>query len=389
MSEGRGLISLTADAVVIGAGIVGLAVAYYLARRGFSVVILEKSYVGSGSSTRNAGRYRVHFGNRENTEFAIRAIRKLESLSGELGWNGVFERSGYLWLTRRREVINNYEKLNEQLWKPLGIPVQILTVEELRDRFPYINTQGMVGAVFGPQDGAFHHDYLVMGYYERALDLGVKVFEYSEVKGVGVENGKVVSVSSNDVFVKTKNVVFTAGAWTGEIMKKTLNIDIPIKPVRREIGITESVKPIINTYIIDAETNLYLGQTMRGEILGSIELDGGEGFLPYGNTFTWLTAWARETVKLIPSLGRIRIMRIWSGYYEMTPDHSHVMGRSSTWPEGVYVLSGFSGHGFMLGPYAAELLANYIVNGVIDPIMKPFLPDRFATGNLIKELLVI
>ncbi|ADY01867.1 sarcosine dehydrogenase beta subunit [Vulcanisaeta moutnovskia 768-28] len=389
MSEGRGLISLTADAVVIGAGIVGLAVAYYLARRGFSVVVLEKSYVGSGSSTRNAGRYRVHFGNRENTEFAIRAIRKLESLSGELGWNGVFERAGYLWLTRRREVINNYEKLNEQLWKPLGIPVQILTVEELRDRFPYINTQGMVGAVFGPQDGAFHHDYLVMGYYERALDLGVKVFEYSEVKSVGVENSKVVSVSSNDVFVKTKNVVFTAGAWTGEIMKKTLNIDIPIKPVRREIGITESVKPIINTYIIDAETNLYLGQTMRGEILGSIELDVGEGFLPYGNTFTWLTAWARETVKLIPSLGRIRIMRIWSGYYEMTPDHSHVMGRSSTWPEGVYVLSGFSGHGFMLGPYAAELLANYIVNGVIDPIMKPFLPDRFATGNLIKELLVI
>ncbi|GAB6943559.1 NAD(P)/FAD-dependent oxidoreductase [Vulcanisaeta sp. JCM 14467] len=389
MSEGRGLISLTADAVVVGAGIVGLAVAYYLARRGFSVVVLEKNYVGSGSSTRNAGRYRVHFGNRENTEFAIRAIRKLESLSGELGWNGIFERQGYLWLVRRKEVLENYEKLNEQLWKPMGVPVQILTVEELRDRFPYINTQGIVGAVYGPQDGAFHHDYLVMGYYERALDLGVRVYEYSEVKGVGVEDGKVANVSSSNVFVKTKNVVFAAGAWTSEVMKNTLNIDIPIKPVRREIGITEPVKPIINTYIIDTETNLYLGQTMRGEILGSIELEGEEGFLPYGNTLTWLTAWAREAVKLVPSLRKIRIMRIWSGYYEMTPDHSHVMGRLSTWPEGVYVLSGFSGHGFMFGPYAAELLANYMANGVIDPIMKPFLPDRFITGNLIKELLVI
>ncbi|BDR92141.1 NAD(P)/FAD-dependent oxidoreductase [Vulcanisaeta souniana] len=389
MSEGRGLISLTADAVVIGAGIVGLATAYYLARRGFSVVVLEKSYVGSGSSTRNAGRYRVHFGNRENTEFAIRAIRKLESLSGELGWNGVFERAGYLWLARRKEVLEHYGKLNEQLWKPMGVPVQILTVDELRDRFPYINTQGIVGAIFGPQDGAFHHDYLVMGYYERSLDLGVKVFEYSEVKNIGIENGRVTSVSSGDVFVRTKNVIFTAGAWTGEVMKRTLNIDIPIKPARREIGITEPVRPLINTYVIDTETNLYVGQTMRGEILGSVELEGGEGFLPYGNTFTWLTTWARETVKLIPSLRNIRVMRIWSGYYEMTPDHSHVMGRSSTWPEGVYVLSGFSGHGFMLGPYAAELLARYIADGVVDPIMKPFLPDRFATGNLIKELLVI
>ncbi len=389
MGEGRGLISLTADAVIVGAGIVGLAVAYHLARRGFSVVVLEKDYVGSGSSTRNAGRYRVHFGNRENTEFAIRAIKRLESLSGELGWNGVFERSGYLWLIRRREVLENFEKLNEQIWKPLGVPVQVLTVEELRDRFPYINTQGLVGAVYGPQNGAFHHDYLVMGYYERVLDLGVKVYEHSEVRGVGVEGGRVTNVSSSNVFVKTRNVVFAAGAWTGEVMRNTLNIEVPIRPMRREIGITEPVKPVIDTYIIDTETNLYIGQTMRGEILGSIELEGPEGFLPYGNTLAWLTAWAREAIKLVPGLRNVRIMRVWSGYYEMTPDHSHIMGRSNTWPEGVYVLSGFSGHGFMFGPYAAELLSNYIADGVMDPIMKPFLPDRFVSGSLIRELLVI
>ena len=389
MSEGRGLISLTADAVVVGAGIVGLATAYYLARRGFSVVVLEKNYVGSGSSTRNAGRYRVHFGNRENTEFAIRAIRKLESLSGELGWNGVFERTGYLWLIRRREVLESFEKLNEEVWKPLGVPVQVLTVEELRDRFPYINTQGLIGAVYGPQNGAFHHDYLVMGYYDRALDLGVRVYEYSEVRNVGVESGRVTSVSGSNVFVRTRNVVFATGAWTGEVMREALNIDVPITPVRREIGVTAPVRPIIDTYIIDTDTNLYIGQTMRGEIVGSIELESVEGFLPYSNTITWLTAWAREAIKLVPSLRNIRVMRVWSGYYEMTPDHSHIMGRSSKWPEGVYVLSGFSGHGFMFGPYAAELLSNYIASGVMDPVMRPFLPDRFDTGNLIKELLVI
>ncbi|MFB6470832.1 MAG: NAD(P)/FAD-dependent oxidoreductase [Vulcanisaeta sp. AZ3] len=389
MSEGRGLISLSADAVVVGAGLVGLATAYYLARKGLSVVVLEKDYVGGGSSTRNAGRYRVHFGNRENTEFAIKAIKKLESLSRELGWNGIIERPGYLWITRRREVLESYEKLNEELWKPLGVPVQILTVDELKEKFPYLNTQGLVGSVFGPQDGAFHHDYIVMGFYTKALDLGVKVFEYSEVKSVGIDSGRVASISSSNVFVRTKNVIFAAGAWTGDLMKSLLNIDIPIKPVRREIGVTEPVKPIINTYIIDTETNLYIGQTMRGEILGSVELESGEGFLPYGNTLNWLVTWAREAIKLVPSLRNVRVMRVWSGYYEMTPDHSHVMGRADDWPVGAYVISGFSGHGFMLGPYAAELLAKYILDGVVDPLMKPFLPSRFVKGSLIKELLVI
>lgn len=389
MSGGRGLVTLSADAVVVGAGIAGLATAYYLARRGLSVVVFEKNYVGSGSSTRNAGRYRVHFGNRENTEFAIRAIRKLESLSGELGWNGIFERQGYLWLIRRKEVLRRFEELNEKLWKPLGVPVRILTIDEVRDRFPYINTRGIIGAVFGPQDGAFHHDYVIMGYYTRALDLGVTVLEYSEVKNVGVESGRIVSVSSSNAFVRTRDVIFAAGAWTGGLMKSLLGIDLPIKPVRREIGITEPIKPFINTYIIDTETNFYIGQTMRGEVLGSVELEGVEGLLPYGNTLNWLTAWARETVRLIPSLRGIRVMRVWSGYYEMTPDSSHVMGRLDSWPEGVYVLSGFSGHGFMFAPYAAELLVKYVVDGVVDPLMRPFLPHRFITGNLIKEMLVI
>ncbi|WP_069806485.1 NAD(P)/FAD-dependent oxidoreductase [Vulcanisaeta thermophila] len=390
MAEGHGLITTQADVVVIGAGIVGLATAYYLSRRGFNVAVLEKGYVGSGSSTRNAGRYRVHFGNRENTEFAIRAIKKLESLSSELGWNGVFERSGYLWLIRSERVLKLYEELNNEIWKPLGVPVEILSTDEIRERFPYINTQGIIGAAFGPQDGAFHHDYIVMGYYERALDLGVHIYEYSEAKSIGIESNRVVNVSSNNVFIRTKAVVFAAGAWTGELMKSMLNIEVPIKPLRREIGITEPVRPIINTYVIDTERSfLYVGQTMRGEILGSIELEGVEGFLPYGNTLNWLSTWAREVIKLIPALRNIRVMRVWSGYYEMTPDNSHIMGRSEDWPEGIYVVSGFSGHGFMFGPLAAELLAKYIATGEVDPLMKPFLPTRFKTGNLIRERLII
>jgi sarcosine oxidase subunit beta len=83
------------------------------------------------------------------------------------------------------------------------------------------------------------------------------------------------------------------------------------------------------------------------------------------------------------------VIRVWSGYYELTPDNSHIMGRLDSWPRGLYVAAGFSGHGFMFGPLTGRLMASYILDGKIDPLMEPFLPDRLVKGKLIREHLVI
>jgi sarcosine oxidase subunit beta len=92
---------------------------------------------------------------------------------------------------------------------------------------------------------------------------------------------------------------------------------------------------------------------------------------------------------MIPSLRYARMMRMWSGFYEVTPDHSHILGRDPDWPEGLYVGTGFSGHGFMMAPFAGEVLAENVAEDKVHPLMKPYLPTRFKEGKEIKETMVI
>lgn len=389
MSEGgRGLQSFVGDVVVVGGGVVGLATAYGLARRGLKVIVMERGYVGGGSSTRNVSRFRVHFGNAENTRYAIESARVMERLSGELGWNAIFERSGYLWLAREERVLNQYKELNEKVWKPLGVPVKFLTREELAEGYPYIDKSRYVGAVLGEQDGEFHHDYVIAGYYTRGRDLGVEYVENSEVTKITISNGKVSEVKGRRAFARAKSVIVAAGAWTKDLMLQ-LGIDLPITPVRKEIGVTAPVRYFMEPFIIDTQTNAYIAQTMRGEVIGSIEGKDEPGLKPFENTLDWLTNWARAMEEMVPAARRLRVMRVWSGFYEMTPDHSHIMGRGKDWPEGLYVASGFSGHGFMLAPLTGELMAEYVATGRLSDLAAPFSPDRFSSGNMLKEAVVI
>jgi len=114
-----------------------------------------------------------------------------------------------------------------------------------------------------------------------------------------------------------------------------------------------------------------------------------KGLLPLKNTLIWTKNWIKSITKVIPSLKYVRILRIWSGYYNVTPDHSHILGRDPEWPEGLFVNTGYSGHGFMMAPLAGKLLAEYIVTEKIPELMKPFLPTRFKEGKLVHETIVI
>ncbi len=123
--------------------------------------------------------------------------------------------------------------------------------------------------------------------------------------------------------------------------------------------------------------------------MGSISYPKIYGEKPLNTTLAFLSKWSSAIARILPAIRNIRVMRVWSGYYVVSPDKSHILGRDDEWPEGLYVNTGYSGHGFMMAPFSGYLLARNILYGEVPKDMKPFLPDRFRKGKTINEPMVV
>ncbi len=382
--------------VIVGGGLVGLAIAFSMAELGEKgIAVVESRYVAYGASGRNAAHFRVHFWARENVVYAIESRKRLLDIKRFVGDvrpddpRLSLDIGGYLWLIDKEEVLEAYRRTNEQIWKPLGYPVEFLTPEEVRERFPYINLgDEYIAAVYGPQDGKINYAFIAMKLAERLRSLGVEVIENTRVNRIVVESGKVKGIETSRGVIESETVTVAAGAYSKEILK-TAGVDIPLEPVRKEIGVLEHTKYFIKPLVIDMKSGAYVGQLPRGEILGSIDVKVEPGLKPLENTYLWVSKWLKEARRIIPKIARYRLVRTWSGYYAMTPDHSHILGRDEEWPQGLYVATGFSGHGAMMSLYTGEVMAKYILSGKIEDTMKPYLPTRFKEGKLVNETMVI
>ncbi|BFH73246.1 FAD-binding oxidoreductase [Sulfurisphaera javensis] len=365
--------------VIIGAGAHGLSLAYHLKKKGLKdVTIIEMKRIGYGSSSRNAARFRYHFYSEENVNYALKAIPYLISQSKVLFLNSIIYRTGYLWILRNEKQISAFKKL-DSFWKSKGVGGRFLDCKE----FHYLNVDTL--CYYAPQDGAFHHDYILYSYFIEIKDV-YKVI-YDKVTEILTRNGKVKGVKTESgKTIEADMVVITAGAWSGEILQK-LNYPSYIEPEKKEIFITEPLKYFIKPLIIDNE--IYFSQTLKGEIIGGNESKTQRGFLPFTNSISEMSKFITSLKELVKDIQGIGILRGWSGYYEMTPDHSHIMGFSESWPEGLYIDAGYSGHGMMFAPYSGKIMADLIADNKKDPMLSIFSPDRFTKNKLLSENLVI
>ncbi len=354
------------EVLVLGAGAHGLSLAYHLLLEGVKVTLVEKGEVSHGSSGRNAGRFRYHFMSRENVEFAKEAIPYLLSLCRKLPLNPVCVKTGYLWIAD--------EKIREMdtLWRGEGVGGKFVECDEFS-----LKREGE--CYYAPQDGSFHHDYLSLGLFMEVKRMGGKLVR-GEATKVLVREGKTEGVLVDGSTLKGDAVVVTMGAWTGEFMKSN-GIDLPITPEIRELYLTEGVKFRVKPLVIG--DGFYFGQTLKGEFLGGTD-DPGVGGISLENSLKFLD-YLRRTVRGVEG---VRILRTWSGYYEMTPDRSQVMGFDPSWPEGLFVDAGYSGHGMMFSPYSGKVMADLLL-GRKNKFVDMFSPKRFRTRSLLDERMVI
>ncbi|MEM4138259.1 MAG: FAD-binding oxidoreductase, partial [Sulfolobaceae archaeon] len=235
--------------------------------------------------------------------------------------------------------------------------------------------------------GSFHHDYLLYSYYNFIKDK-YKII-YDKAEKILVENGRVKGVKLlSGSLIKAERVIVTAGAWSSSLFK-SLNIDIPIFPERRELYLTEDIKFFIEPLIIAHKHGIYFSQTLKGEIIGGLDEATGRGFVPLTVSLHAIIKFLKSLKSLVERVRGIGILRGWSGYYEMTPDHSHIIGQGEEWPEGLYIDAGYSGHGAMFSAYSGKILSDYIIDGKKSKYLDIFSPDRFKYGKLVEEKLVI
>jgi sarcosine oxidase subunit beta len=375
------------DVVIIGGGIHGLSLAYYLARDGSQrVAVFEKSYLGSGASGRNGEMIRSAFGSRQWIGLWDKSLQLWENLAAELGFNVMFTRHGYLVLATNNEEFEGL-KQNLKTQHELGLKTAILDAEEVLRLIPAMNPDMVAGGLLQTNAGFARHDAAIWGYARAARRLNVDIFPFSEVTDIVVKSGSVQAVKTSGGEVETRTVVNAAGAHDQRIAQM-VGLELPTAVHRNEIMVTEPLKPFLAKAVSAPGMLCYMHQSARGEFIGGAEKDDFVPSTSMKNSLGTTCAIASKYVRLFPRLAGVRMMRQWAGLISLTPDHAPILGPVPE-IEGFILSVAWGGYGFMGGPGGGKALSEYIFSGKVPPEILPFNAERFKTGELVIEPAII
>lgn len=389
-----------AEIVIVGAGIMGLSIAYHLARQGVkNVSVIDKSYLCGGASGRNGGGIRAQWSSEANVRLMQESIRLCQDFANEFKINVWLRQGGYLFLARSEEKRRALEA-SCKLQRECGLSTRMLSPREAQKIVPELSTDGVVAATYNPDDGVVFPWPFVWGFAQAAQKLGVDIATFTEVVGIDTEGSRIRAVrvrsSSPDRkddavhTIATRKVVNACGAWSPEIAR-LVGVELPNKPHRHEICSTEPLKPWLKPLVADLANGLYFSQSTRGEIVGGIGQDRVPPGLDHQSSFAFLGLYARALVTACPVLAKVKVLRQWSGCYDLTPDANPIVGAVDE-IEHFYQASGFMGHGFMMAPVVGKLIAEHIAKGDDAPDLPMFERwnlRRFKEGKLLSESMII
>jgi heterotetrameric sarcosine oxidase beta subunit len=375
------------DVVIIGGGIQGLSLAYYLARDGSQrVIVFEKSYLGSGASGRNGEMIRSAFGSREWIGLWDKSLHLWEDLAADIDFNVMFTRHGYMVLATNPEEFDGL-KQNQKTQCELGLKTTLLDAEDVLRLIPAMNPDVIAGGLLQANAGFARHDAAIWGYARAARRLGVDIFPFTEVKDIVGQSGCVRTVKTSGGEVETRTVVNAAGAHDRRIAQM-VGLELPTVTHRIEIMVTEPLKPFLLKAVSSPGLLCYMHQSARGEFIGGAERDDFVPSTSMRNSLGTTCAIASKYVRIFPQLAGVRMMRQWTGLISQTPDHAPIIG-SVPEIEGFFLSVAWSGYGFMGGPGGGKALSEYILSGDLPPEIRPFNAERFKTGELVIEPAII
>jgi len=385
----------SAEVVIIGGGCMGASVAFHLTRRGLTDIVLveREQMLATGSTGRNAGGVRHQFSNAENIQLSIESIRAIERFADEVGHPVDFHQDGYLFLLSSPPSVEVFRK-NVALQRSLGVDVDWLDPDAATRLAPGLDSHGVLAATFCARDGIADPNGVTMGFARAAQAAGAAVERDTEVIGIRVEGGRVRGVETTRGRIDAPVVINAAGPHAKSVGRMA-GVDVPVDPYRRHIFIaafdrepaTRNALPETHIMVIDFESTFYFHREGAGILFGMGDKDETPTF---DMTVQWdfLPQVIDVAVGRLPALANASVSHAWAGLYEMTPDHNPIIGEAAD-VRGFFTIAGFSGHGFQHSPAAGRILADVISGRDPQFDVRPFAPERFASGRASGERYVV
>jgi sarcosine oxidase subunit beta len=382
----------TADVVLIGGGIVASSIACHLVAAGCkSVLVLERETAqGKGSTGKSMGGVRAQFSTPVNIQMSLYSIPYYASFEERLGHPCDYRPQGYLFCATSEKHLA-YLRANCARQVSLGLKnVRLLRAEEIRDSFPQLRSDDIVGGSFCASDGFVDPYSAMIGLMSWAMDRGATLWKNATAIGITRRRGS-FEVATTRGAVSAPAIVNCAGAWSASIARM-LGVHLPVEPLRRMLVPTEPFDQFPHTapMIIDMSTGFHFRPENRGFLMAWNDSEEKPGYnTDFDPAFIEkILTHAADRVPIFENLA-VNPKRAWAGLYEMTPDHHPILGESAEVP-GFYFANGFSGHGVMHAPATGKILSDLILTGTTDLIDVSLLSlSRFAEGRLIHESAIL
>lgn len=379
----------TAEIVVIGGGVVGVSIAYHLARRGARRVLLleREALLGTGSTGACAGGFRYQFSSEINIRLSQISIPALLRFREEIGGPLTLHQDGYLFLLTREADVSAFRE-SLALQRRLGVPAEWLGPEEAAALVPGLEVRDVLAATYDPADGIADPAGVTQGYAAGARRLGVTIETESEVREIRMEGGRVRGVRTAREVIAAPVVVNAAGPWAAPVARLA-GLELPVRPSRRHVVTTRAFPeaPSRHTLVIDFASTFYFHRESGGLLFG-MSREEPDGFDTSVDP-DFVSRIVEVGLRRFPPLGEAALGRSWAGLYEMTPDAHPILGEAPDLP-GFFLANGFSGHGFQHAPAVGLLLSEAILEGKAATLdIAPLGLARFTGGAVAAERHVV
>ena len=377
----------TADAVVIGGGVMGCCILYNLAARGLTdTVLLEKHVLASGSTGRSQAILRMHYSNEVTTTLAWKSLDIFKNFDEIVGGPSGYVRTGYFLIVDQGD--RESMEANVAMQQSVGVDTDVVTVEDAREIAPMLSVSGTESFAYEPQSGYADPYSVTTGYANAARKLGADVRSGSPATAIEVSGDRVSAVLTSQERIETPIAVVAAGPWSGPLLS-SIGVDVPLRLVRHQVVMLRRPQdlvpdhPVIGDVVNDLSARPDAGNlTLIG--VGEDEFVDPDSY-NQGVDMPMVERGFNGLVKRMPGMAQAVFRGGWSGLFTTTPDWHPVLDRVDG-IEGLYCAVGFSGHGFKLSPMIGVVMAELIMEGQATSVDISMLDlGRFTEGRLMSS----